>query len=63
MTVWFPFTATILEDENLYISICPEADISCEGQTVGEALEKLKKEVEKFLGEELLQGFSRITYY
>jgi hypothetical protein len=63
MAIHFPFSATALEKENLYISICPEADIICEGQTVEEALGELKREVEKFFGEELPQSFSKITFY
>jgi len=63
MTIWFPFSATIRQEENLYISICPEADIICKGNTIEEAIENLKKKVEKFLGEELPQGFSRIIFY
>jgi predicted RNase H-like HicB family nuclease len=63
MKIWFPFSATILQEGNLYVSICPEADIICKGETVQEAIESLKKEVEKFLGEELPQGFSKIVYY
>jgi len=42
---------------------CPETDIICKGKTVEEAIENLKKEVEKFLGEELSNGFSKIVYY
>jgi len=63
MKIWFPFSATILQEENFYISICPEADVICKGETVEKALEKLKEEVEKFLGEELPHGFSKIVYY
>ena len=63
MTIWFPFSATILQEGNFYVSICPEADVICKGKTVEEAIENLKKEVEKFLGEELPQGFSKIVYY
>lgn len=63
VTIWFPFSATILQEGGFYISICPEADIICTGKTAQEAIESLKKEVEKFLGEELPQGFSRIVYY
>lgn len=62
MTIWFPFSATIRQEEGFYISICPEADIICKGITIEEAIENLKK-VEKFLGEELSQGFSKITFY
>lgn len=63
MTIWFPFSATIRQEEGFYISICPEADIICKGITIEEAVENLKKEVEKFLGEELSQGFSKIIFY
>jgi predicted RNase H-like HicB family nuclease len=63
MKIWFPFSATILREDDIYLSICPEADIICKGETVEEAIENLKKEVEKFLGEELPQGFSKIVYY
>ncbi|HWQ47784.1 MAG TPA: hypothetical protein VN414_02340 [Methanosarcina sp.] len=63
MTIWFPFSATILQEEGFYISICPEADIISKGITIEEAIGNLKKEVEKFLGEELSQGFSKITFY
>jgi predicted RNase H-like HicB family nuclease len=63
MTIWFPFSVTIRKEEDSYISICPEADIICRGKTIEEATENLKKEVEKFLGEELPQGFSKIVYY
>jgi len=59
----FRFSATVLKKEKLYISICPETDIICEGQTVEEALGELKREVEKFLGEELPQSFSKIIFY
>ena len=62
MTIWFPFSATIRQEEGFYISICPEADIICKGITIEEAIENLKK-VEKFLGEELSQGFSKIIFY
>jgi predicted RNase H-like HicB family nuclease len=63
MKIWFPFSATICQEDDFYISICPEADIICKGKTVEEATQNLKKEVEKFIGEELSQGFSRITFY
>ena len=63
MTIWFPFSATIRQEEDFYISICPEADIICKGKTVEEAIENLKREVEKFLGNELPKGFSKITFY
>lgn len=63
MTIWFPFSATILQEGNSYVSICPEADVICKGETVEEAIKNLKKEVEKFLGEELSQRFSKIVYY
>jgi predicted RNase H-like HicB family nuclease len=62
LKIWFPFSATILK-EDIYLAICPEADIICRGKTAEEAIENLKKEVEKFLGEELPQGFSKIVYY
>ena len=63
MKIWFPFSATVLQEGNFYVSICPETDIICKGKTVEEAIENLKKEVEKFLGEELPNGFSKIVYY
>ncbi len=63
MTILFPFSATIRQEEGLYISICPEADIICKGNTIEEAIENLKDTVEKFLGEELSQGFSKIIFY
>lgn len=63
MTIWFPFSATIRKEKNSYVSICPEADVICRGETSEEAIANLKKEVEKFLGEELPQGFSKIVYY
>lgn len=63
MTIWFPFSATIRLEEGFYISICPEADIISRGTTIEEAIENLKREVEKFLGEELPHGFSKITFY
>ncbi|WP_292389260.1 hypothetical protein [Methanosarcina sp. UBA5] len=63
MVIWFPFSATIHQEEGFYISVCPEADIICKGITIEEAIENLKKEVEKFLGEELSQGFSKIVFY
>ncbi|MDR7664210.1 hypothetical protein RG963_00120 [Methanosarcina sp. Z-7115] len=63
MKIWFPFSATVLQEGNFYVSICPETDIICKGKTVEEAIENLKKEVEKFLGEELSNGFSKIVYY
>jgi predicted RNase H-like HicB family nuclease len=63
MTIWFPFSATIRQEGELYVSICPEADIICKGNTIEEAIENLKKETEKFLGEELSRGFSKITFY
>ncbi|HEY3361413.1 MAG TPA: hypothetical protein VGK06_06150 [Methanosarcina sp.] len=63
MKIWFPFSATICQEEDFYISICPEADIICKGKTVEEAIENLKREVEKFLGDELSKGFSKITFY
>lgn len=63
MKIWFPFSATICQEEDFYISICPEADIICKGKTVEEAIENLKREVEKFLGNELPKGFSKITFY
>lgn len=63
MTIWFPFSATIRQEEDFYISICPETDIICKGSTIEEAIKNLKEEVEKFLGEELAQGFSKITFY
>jgi len=63
MTIWFPFSATIRQEDNFYISICPEADIICKGTTIEEAVENLKEEVETFLGEKLSQGFSKIIFY
>lgn len=63
MTIWFPFSATIRQEQDFFVSICPEADIICKGNTIEEAIENLKKEIEKFLGEELSQGFSRIVFY
>ncbi len=63
MTILFPFSATIRQEEGLYISICPEADIICKGNTIEEAIENLKDEMEKFLGKELSQGFSKIIFY
>lgn len=52
-----------MQEENMYVSICPEADIICRGKTVEEALANLKEEVENFLGEELPGGFSKIVFY
>ena len=43
MTIFFPFSATIRQEEDFYISICPEADIICKGITIEEAIEKGKK--------------------
>lgn len=63
MTIWFPFSATIIREEKTFVSICPEADLTCKGETVEEAVSNLKKEVERFLGEELSRGFSKIVYY
>ncbi len=63
MTIYFPFSATIRKEENTYISICPEADIVCRGESIEEAVTNLKKEVEQFLEEELPRGFSKIVYY
>jgi predicted RNase H-like HicB family nuclease len=63
MTIRFSFSATILQERDFYVSICPEADITCKGDTIEEALEKLRNEVEKFLGEDLPKGFSKIVYY
>ncbi len=63
MTIFFPFSATIRQENGFYISICPEADIICKGITIDEAIENLKKEVERFLGEELSPGFSKIIFY
>ncbi|MCQ1537013.1 hypothetical protein FTO70_15310 [Methanosarcina sp. KYL-1] len=63
MAIWFPFSATIVQEGDSCISICPEADITCRGETAEEAVANLKKEVEKFLGEELPQGFSKIVFY
>lgn len=63
MAILFPFSATIRQEEGLYISICPEADIICKGNTIEEAIENLKDEMEKFLGKELSQGFSKIIFY
>jgi predicted RNase H-like HicB family nuclease len=63
MKIWFPFSVTIFREGSLFISICPVADVICKGETAEEAIRKLKEEVEKFLGEELSQGFSKIVYY
>jgi len=63
MKICFPFSATICQEEDFYISICPEADIICKGNTIEEAIENLKEELEKFLGEGLSQGFSKIIFY
>ncbi|AKB56134.1 hypothetical protein [Methanosarcina barkeri] len=63
MTIFFPFSATIRQENGFYISICSEADIICKGITIEEVIENLKKEVEKFLGEELSSGFSKIIFY
>jgi predicted RNase H-like HicB family nuclease len=59
MTIWFPFTATILQEGSFYVAICPEADVICKVDTFEKALEKLKEVVEKFMGEELPQGFRK----
>ena len=63
MTIYFPFSVTIRKEENTYISICPEADIVCRGESIEDAVTNLIKEVEQFLGEELPWGFSKIVYY
>ena len=63
MTIWFPFSVTIRQEEGFYSSICPEADVISKEINIEEAIENLKKEVEKFLGEELPQGFSKLTFY
>lgn len=63
MTIRFPFSATIRQEQDFYVSICPEADVICMGNTIEEAIENLKKEMEIFLGEELPEGFSKITFY
>ncbi len=63
MTIWFPFSATIRQEEGFYISICPEADIISKGTTIEEAIGNLEKEVEKFLGEKLSQRFSKVIFY
>ncbi|RXA18235.1 hypothetical protein EQO05_11090 [Methanosarcina sp. MSH10X1] len=63
MEVRFPFSATILQKGDFYVAICPEADVICKGNTIEEAIENLKKEMEKFLGEELSRGFSKIIIY
>ena len=57
------FSATILQEGSFFVSICPEVDVICMGETVEEDIKNLKKEVENFLEEELPQGFSRTVYY
>ncbi len=41
-------TATILREENGYVSICSELDIASQGETVEEARENLREAVELF---------------
>ncbi len=41
-------TATILREENGYVSICSELDIASQGDTVEEARENLREAIELF---------------
>jgi hypothetical protein len=61
MTIWFPFSATIRQEEGFYISICPEADIICKGITIEEAIENLKK-VENSSGKNCPRDFRKLHF-
>jgi predicted RNase H-like HicB family nuclease len=41
-------TATILREDNGYVSICSELDIASQGETVEEARENLREAIELF---------------
>jgi predicted RNase H-like HicB family nuclease len=43
------FTAIIKKEDNMYVSLCPELDISSQGKSVEEARENLKEAIELFL--------------
>jgi predicted RNase H-like HicB family nuclease len=42
------FTAIIERDENLYVALCPELDITSQGTTVEEARTNLQEAIELF---------------
>lgn len=43
------FTAIIESEEDGYVSLCPELDITSQGETIEEARDNLKEAVELFL--------------
>ena len=45
------FDSIVLEEENVYVSYCPQFDVSSCGDTVEEALRMLKEAVRLFLEE------------
>ena len=46
-----PYTSQLYEEDDQYVAICPELNVSSFGDTSGEALASLKEAVELFLEE------------
>ncbi len=45
------FTAIIQQDNNIYMSFCPELDIASQGDTIQEARKNLAEAIQLFLQE------------
>ena len=43
------FTAIIEQEDNAYVSLCPELDIASQGESIEQALANLREAVELFL--------------
>jgi predicted RNase H-like HicB family nuclease len=43
------YTAIVEKEGNLYVSLCPELDVTSQGKTIEEATANLKEAVELFL--------------
>lgn len=43
------FTAIIEKEGNMYVSLCPELDVTSQGNSVEEASDNLKEAIELFL--------------
>ena len=46
----FNVTAVIWQEDDVYVSKCPELEVASAGDTLQEALENLKEAVELFIG-------------
>lgn len=52
MTEMFTFSAMVQKENERYISLCLELDISSQGKTIEEAVSNLKEEVELYIERE-----------